>query len=186
MLSVAFPHLEDTLAEAGSSADAAEAHGALCGALCAGPGFALEDWLDELLEDRSAHCGQCRSVLATVFGETAQALGGESMEFAPLLPDDDQPLAGRTSALAQWCQGFLYGLGTGSLNSIAALPGDVGDIVHDLTEISRAAPGEEEATEADEHAYAELVEFVRVGVQLIYDELQPMRAALLPAAPSIH
>ena len=183
MLSVAFPHLEDTLAEAGSSADAAEAHGTLCGALCAGSGFVLEDWLDELLEDPSGHCGQCRGVLETVFGETSQALGGGSLEFAPLLPDDDEPLAGRTSALALWCQGFLYGLGTGRLNSIAELPGEV---VHDFTEISRAVPGEEEATEADEHAYAELVEFVRVGVQLIYDELQPYRAAPHSAAASIH
>jgi len=121
-----------------------------------------------------------------VFGETSQALGGESMDFAPLLPDDDQPLAGRTSALAQWCQGFLYGLGTGRLNSIAELPGEVGEIVHDLAEIGRAAPGEDEPTEADEHAYADLVEFVRVGVQLIYDELQPLRAGPHPAAPSIH
>ena len=186
MLSVAFPHLEDTLAEAGSSADAAEAHGTLCGALCAGASFALEDWLDELLEDPAGHCGQCREVLETVFGETSQALDGESMDFAPLLPDDDQPLAGRTSALAQWCQGFLYGLGTGRLNSIAELPGEVGEIVHDLAEIGRAAPGEDEPTEADEHAYADLVEFVRVGVQLIYDELQPLRAGPHPAAPSIH
>lgn len=186
MLSVAFPHLEDTLAEAGSSADAAEAHGTLCGALCAGSSFALEDWLDELLEDPSGHCGQCHRVLETVFGETSQSLGGGSFEFAPPLPDDDEPLAGRTSALALWCQGFLYGLGTGRLNSIAELPGEVGEAVHDFTEISRAAPGEEEATEADEHAYAELVEFVRVGVQLIYDELQPLRAAPHSAATSIH
>ncbi len=85
------------------------------------------------------------------------------MEFAPLLPDDDEPLAERATALAQWCQGFLYGLGTGRLNSIDELPGEVGEIVHDLTEISRATPGEEDPTEDDEQAYAELVEFVRVA-----------------------
>ncbi len=186
MLSVAFPRLEDTLAEAGSAADAAEAHGTLCGALCAGSNFALEDWLEELLEDPGGHCGQCRDVLETVYGETAQALSDDSMEFTPLLPDDDQPLAGRASALAEWCHGFLYGLGTGRLNSIAELPGEVGEVVHDFTEISRATPGEEEATEADEHAYAELIEFVRAGVQLIYDELQPLRAALPSTTSSIH
>lgn len=186
MLSVPFPRLEDALAEAGGAADAAEAHGTLCGALCAGSTGALDDWLDELLEDPSGHCSQCRAVFQAVFSETARALSGGEMDFAPLLPGDDEPLEGRTSALAEWCQGFLYGLGTGRLNAIEELPGEVGEIVQDFTEITRAAPGEDDATEADEQAYAELVEFVRVSVQLIYDELQPLRAAPLPASPHIH
>lgn len=186
MLSIAFPRLEDTLAEAGGTADAAEAHGTLCGALCAGSTVALDDWLDELLQDPAGHCGECRMVFETVFSETLQALGGGALEFMPLLPDDDEPLAERTTALAQWCQGFLYGLGTGRLNSIEELPGEVGEIMHDLTEIGRATPGEDDPTEADELAYAELVEFVRVSVQLIYDELEPLRAAPRPASPHIH
>jgi uncharacterized protein YgfB (UPF0149 family) len=186
MLSVAFPRLEDTLAEAGGTADAAEAHGTLSGTLCAGSTVALDDWLDELLHDPAGHCGECRVVFETVFSETTQSLGGGGMEFTPLLPDDDEPLAQRTTALAHWCQGFLYGLGTGRLNSIDELPGEVGEAVHDLTEISRATPGEEDPTEDDEQAYAELVEYVRVSVQLIYDELEPLRAAVRPAPPHIH
>ena len=55
-----------------------------------------------------------------------------------------------------------------------------------MAEISRATPGDEEPTEVDEQAYAELVEFVRVSVQLIYDELEPLRAAVRPASPHIH
>jgi yecA family protein len=186
MLSVAFPRLEDTLAEAGGTADAAEAHGTLSGTLCAGSTVALDDWLDELLHDPAGHCGECRAVFETVFSETAQSLGGGAMEFTPLLPDDDEPLAERTKALTHWCQGFLYGLGTGRLNSIAELPGEVGEAVHDLTEISRATPGEDDPTEDDEQAYAELVEYVRVSVQLIYDELEPLRATVRPASPHIH
>jgi uncharacterized protein YgfB (UPF0149 family) len=58
--------------------------------------------------------------------------------------------------------------------------------VHDLTEIGRATPGEEDPTEDDEQAYAELVEYVRVSVQLIYDDLEPLRAAVRPASPHIH
>jgi uncharacterized protein YgfB (UPF0149 family) len=185
MLSVGFPELEDTLAETGSLAEAAEAHGSLCGALCAESRFSLESWLDELVKD-PAQVNAWRGVFETVYSETRQALGGEAMQFEPLLPDDDQPLAGRTLALASWCQGFLYGLGTSGVHSVEELPDDVGEIVQDLTEISHASFSTDEPTETDEQAYAELVEFVRVGVQLIYDELEPRRTAAEPETPRLH
>lgn len=184
MLSVRFPELEDTLAETGSLAEAAEAHGSLCGALCAEPRFSLDSWLDELLQDPARVSGW-RGVFESVYSETRQALGGESLQFEPL-PDDDEPLSGRTLALASWCQGFLYGLGTSGVHSVAELPDDVGEIVQDLTEISHASLSTNEPTETDEQAYAELVEFVRVGVQLIYDELEPRRTATLPAQQRLH
>lgn len=186
MLSVRFPELEDTLAEAGSPTEAAEAHGSLCGALCAESPYAIEAWLDELLEDRAAHSSGCREVLERVFSETRLALGGNGMEFAPLLPEDDEPLAGRASALAHWCQGFLYGLGAGRVTSLESLPEQVGEIVRDMTEISRASVDDGEPTETDEQAYAELVEFIRVGVQLIYEELEPLRTAVVPPPPRLH
>lgn len=185
MLSIRFPELEDTLAETGSLAEAAEAHGGLCGALCAQPRFSLDSWLDELLQDPAQVSGW-RGVFESVYSETRQALGGESLQFEPLLPDDDEPLSGRTLALASWCQGFLYGLGTSGVHSVTELPDDVGEIVQDLTEISHASLSTDEPTETDEQAYAELVEFVRVGVQLIYDELEPRRTAALPAQQRLH
>jgi hypothetical protein len=185
MLSVRFPELEDTLTETGSLAEAAEAHGSLCGALCAEPRFSLDSWLDELLQDPAQVSGW-RGVFESVYSETRRALGGESLQFEPLLPDDDEPLSGRTLALASWCQGFLYALGTSGVHSVAELPDDVGEIVQDLTEISHASLSTDEPTETDEQAYAELVEFVRVGVQLIYDELEPRRTAALPAQQRLH
>lgn len=186
MLSVSFLEFEDTLAEAGSPTEAAEAHGSLCGALCVQAPLRFESWRDELLEDRDAQSERYRDVLQTVFSRTCHDLDGEGMEFTLLLPDDDEPLAGRTSALAHWCEGFLYGLGAGGLTSIEALPDEVGEIVRDMTEISRAEPGSDEPTETDEQAYVQLVEYVRVGVQLIYDELAPLRAAPLAASPQVH
>jgi uncharacterized protein len=97
------------------------------------------------------------------------------MEFAPLLPEDEAPIETRAAALGAWCQGFLYGLGTSSLSDATALPGDVGEVVRDLTEITHVAADSAESLESNEGAYAELVEFVRVGVQLLFDELEPLR-----------
>ena len=40
--------------------------------------------------------------------------------------------------------------------------------------------------EANENAYAELVEFVRVGVQLLFEELADARAPAAPADAPLH
>ena len=39
------------LAAAGSLADAAEAHGSLCGALCSMSPYKMQDWVNEILPD---------------------------------------------------------------------------------------------------------------------------------------
>ena len=105
------------------------------------------------------------------------------MQFDLLLPPDEEPLAVRTAALAEWCQGFLYGLGAGGIPDARRLEGDAGELVRDFAEISRASVGSSEDQEADENAYGELVEFVRVGVQLLFEELGSARAQV-PAAPA--
>ena len=106
------------------------------------------------------------------------------MEFEPLLPDDEQPLNGRANALALWCTGFLYGLGTGQISDLEALNGDVGEIVRDFTEISRATGDDADADESNEQAYAELVEFIRVAAQVVFEELLPLRRQVYPARRS--
>jgi uncharacterized protein YgfB (UPF0149 family) len=85
-----------------------------------------------------------------------------------------------------WCTGFLYGLGTGKISNLAALPGDVGEIVRDFSEISRAGSDDSVPDEANEQAYMELVEFIRVGAQVVFDELLPLRQQSWPVTPRLH
>ena len=47
--------------------------------------------------------------------------------------------------------------------------------------ITRAGVDSGQSDESNESAYAELVEFVRVGVQLVFEELEPLRDP--PPAP---
>ena len=44
-----------------------------------------------------------------------------------------------------------------------------------MTEITHVDVDPDDDPETNEAAYAELVEFVRVGVQLLYEHLQPLR-----------
>jgi len=128
MSDIRFKDFEDVLATAGGLADAAEAHGSLCGALCSVSAYKMQDWINEILPDGAALSEESAAMIERVFTVTATSFGEQGMEFEPLLPDDEQPLNGRANALALWCTGFLYGLGTGYVSDLEALSGDVGEI----------------------------------------------------------
>ena len=61
------------------------------------------------------------------------------------------------------------------------MPGEVSEIVSDITEIGSAAVDTTQSEESNEEAYAELVEFIRVSVQVVFEELAPLREP--PASP---
>lgn len=177
MLTVTYGELEAALEAGGASAAAAEAHGSLCGALAAAGAYTVDDWIGDLIaaEPAGGEALRARDLLATLYAETATALIGQDMEFMPLLPDDEQPLAERVGALAEWCGGFLYGLGA-QRRAGEGLPEEVDEVLRDFGEISRAVVGGEEPEDSNEGSYAELVEYLRAGTQLVYDELGAWRA----------
>jgi uncharacterized protein YgfB (UPF0149 family) len=178
---------QSLLHDAHALAEAAEAHGTLAGALCASPEYRLEDWLADILPE-GVSPGAAAPGLAQLFAETRAALLGAQLELQLLIPDDEQPLPERTEALALWCNGFLYGLGSNGSGDPARLPGDAGEVVRDFTEISRAGVDDGDGPEANEEALAQLVEFVRMGAQLVCEELAVLRAPPPPAGgrPSLH
>jgi uncharacterized protein YgfB (UPF0149 family) len=169
-----FDDLQRALVQSHALTDAAEAHGTLVGSLCASV-CSLDDWLAEILPEGRAESHAADS-LRSVFESTSGALVQGSMGFEPLLPADDAPIAERTSALGEWCQGFLYGLGTGvAVPEVSSLEGEAAEVLRDMTEITHVDVDPDDDDESNESAYAELVEFVRVGVQLLYEHLQPLR-----------
>jgi uncharacterized protein len=180
-----YSDIEQLLAQARSVADASEAHGTLAGCLCGAAGYRFEDWLREILPEGRAEPAAAET-LRDLYAATAEALREPDMGFELLLPSDAQPLDARTAALAEWCQGFLYGLGSGSIPDASGLPGEAGEIVRDFAEITRAGVDEEQGEETNESAYAELVEFVRVGVQLLFEELAGARQPSHPSAGPLH
>lgn len=179
MLQVTFAEVARVLEGLGSSVPAAEAHGCLVGALCTSPHYPMERWLEEIIPDEDQRNDEdSQQALRLLYADTLNALRGEDMEFEALLPDDDIPLTVRAGGLSQWCQGFLYGFGTGGKPvKQEELPTNVNEILNDLTHIGRASVElDGEGGESEEEAYSEVVEYVRVGVQLIHDELIPAAA----------
>jgi hypothetical protein len=168
-----YAEIQRSLADSHALAEPAEAHGTLAGALCAQVPYRLEDWLAEILPE--GRRSDADPVLQAVYDWTVAALAGRDMDFELVIPEDDRPIRERTQALTLWCTGFLYGLGSNGAADPQRLPGELGEIVRDLTEITHADVDATDSDEANESALAELVEFVRVGVQLVFEELQPLR-----------
>ena len=185
MQAASYAEIQRVLTDQRSLADAAEAHGTLAGCLCAAVGYRFEDWLQEILPEGRAD-GLSTAALRALYVDTAGSLEGSEMEFELLLPEEEQPIDARTAALAQWCQGFLYGLGASALQDASGLPGEVGELVRDLTEITHVGVDDGQSQETNESAYAELVEFVRVGVQLLFEELEPLRDQPPPPEAPLH
>lgn len=189
MNTISFVDAEQALRSADAAVTIAEGHGCLCGALCTLPQFSGESWLQELLPEPAGQLTivPLGEVLTQVYTQTQNALRGDEMEFAPLLPDDSAPIGERIAALAQWAQGFLYGFGIGAPNTNRSkFPGDVSEVLKDLAEIARANDTESTGSDDEEEAYVELVEYLRAAVQLIHDEFADLRAQQAKQPPIAH
>ena len=176
---IGYDAVAQALTAGGSSVHAAEAHGCLVGALCARRVYLPAEWLEELLPEapeNATHPAVESGPLSELFEQSRAALDSREMDFEPLLPPDQAGLAERVEALGAWAQGFLYGFGAAGPFPRGALPADVAEVLSDFAEVSRAGAVGAESAEVEETALADLVEFVRVGVQLIYDELADLRA----------
>ncbi|MEX0899590.1 MAG: UPF0149 family protein [Gammaproteobacteria bacterium] len=178
---MSFQDLDRLLRRFGAPVDAAECHGALCGALCA-PTSDTDAWLAHSLED-VADARDARPQLEALAADTLRELQNGDFEFAPCLPDDDEPLTQRTAALGEWCEGFLFGIGASSIEHFDALPESVQEVIRDVVEMARVGMPAGDDTAGDEGAYVELVEYLRAGVQLVYDDMNPASASPVLAAP---
>jgi uncharacterized protein len=181
--SLDYDRLRESLAAAGAVVALAELHGGVCGALCVGGQAAARRWLLDSLDDAElgASAAALSDDLEELISTSVKMLEDDELKFEPLLPSDDSPLAEQVEALAVWCQGFLSGVGSAApANARSSVEGGaLGEIVRDFAEISRAGLGDDEAegqVEAD-FALAQIHEYVRVSVQLAFEELAPARAA---------
>jgi hypothetical protein len=183
--------LRESLSGSGTLLALPELHGGLCGALCAGGPSAAERWLDGFLVDSDAgDVVGARAVGRELVRAAWTALADGELAFEPLLPSDDARLEEQVQALALWCSGFLNGVGATAPDLVrrnakpteaaaAAASAEVAEILADFAEMSRAGIDDEDAADRDraDFALAELKEYVRVSVQIVFEQLAGRRAA---------
>jgi yecA family protein len=184
--------LEGLLFDVDAALGATESHGALCGMLCAQGATDASQWMLHVLgehEETSKLLQTTGQKLLQIHQLSVEQMNDNEIEFELMLPDDDEELASRVEALGNWCQGFVYGLSLGGIREDTELPEDSRELIKDIVEISRAgyvaddeAEAElnasmDDASEEDEVAFMEVSEYVRMGVLLIYEELQPLQSS---------
>ena len=177
--------LEELLYRIDATMGAAEAHGALCGMLCARGTVELSEWVDHVIGEQGQGSDLLHDVvhkLSELHQSTLDLMSDASGDFRLLLLDDEEALPERVETLADWCKGFVYGLAAGGIREDSELPDDAAELLSDMVEISRASHEVDDAAVADqddnedEVAYMEIEEYVRMGTLLIYEELQPLQS----------
>lgn len=175
--------LDQALQRCGSSWSAAQVHGLLCSRLSVAGADGATRWFAQVLDDtdpNNALRGECEAMLDSLCAHTWRQLVERQSEFELLLPEDAETPLLRTEAMAHWCEGFLHGLVSERHSEAlkSRLAGEpLADIIRDMLQITRATVGEDEEGEEAENAYAELVEYLRVAAQLVYEELADFRTS---------
>ncbi|MEJ2137898.1 MAG: UPF0149 family protein [Gammaproteobacteria bacterium] len=182
---IEFSDIQSLLKSAGVASEAAEAHGEFCGRACLAGAAAIRPWqagitADAEVAETNVLLHECSRALESLAVDSLLKLEAGDMRFNLLLPDDGESIDFRAAALADWCHGFMHGLVIGggadqgpqadALESVTA-----SEILDDFSEITKAGAIAEEG-EGAERAYVELVEYVRVSAQLMYDETAELRS----------
>lgn len=178
------PDFDRSLALTQGNLDArelAEAHGVACGLLVRHGDANFDAYLDllALLEVAPGPGPALTAILEELLNATRDQLADENFGLELWLPEDGESLEDRTEALAQWCNGFLASIGAGNDPRIDTLSGEAAEALADIQEIALAElggeDGESEASEEEESAYAEIVEYVRIAVLILREELRGPR-----------
>lgn len=172
------PHYQkvnDVFSLSDSLPSPAEAHGLICGFICAGNKLDGKSWLvpmlgflkkldNDLLE-------AYKTILLELYEISSIKLQSFEFDFELLIPDDDEPLQVRATALSYWCQGFIVGLNRMGISEAEMITADAKEALNHIIEISKLDYEMIDVNEQDELAYAEVMEYVRMAVLMIYSEI---------------
>jgi len=114
-----------------------------------------------------------------LYEQCKRQLQDPNLAFELLMPDEDESLLLRITSLQDWCNGFLLGIGLSGVSNHKTLPDDSKELLADFTEIGRSGNFDLEDENATEEALEEISEYVRMGVLLINEELQPIKQSTL-------
>lgn len=161
-----FSEVNDVLKSASTPFNPSQIHGLICGLICGDEQISWEGILEKNKQLRGLE------ILQTVFDASYNQVHEFSFEFTLLLPDDTEDINQRAEALGLWCQGFLTGLEQSNIPLKKRSPSELTETINDLIEIAKVNYGDIVDNEEDESAYYELVEYVRLAVLMVFNELR--------------
>ena len=166
--------LADDLIKTQAPVSASQAHGLMCACICAGKRLHGVPWLSRIMgiartSDQNLH--DLRACLLDMYAFSSEQLQNMAFDYQLFLPDDDESLRERAYALSSWCRGFMEGF--------TLLGGAIGeekspessDILFHLSETAKLDYDMLHVSEADEKAYFELSEYIRMAVLMLYQNM---------------
>lgn len=161
-----FSELQNFVYELGAQVSPSAFHGFVSGRISCGPTS-----IDRLVEDSRELVVLSNNItprhenqLTNFISACVENIEDMDFIFIPILPEEGIPLSERLIALGEWCGQYVSGFAEG-LGQDFQLTDDAKEALEDLSSIARISCDFDENGERD---YVELVEYIRVAVQLIY------------------
>jgi uncharacterized protein YgfB (UPF0149 family) len=169
---MSYSDLNSIVLQKDAADSAAEVHGIAVAMLCLDKNTQASDWIHEAFADDQTLLQDDKVEFNNLFGQTRDLMASDEFVFDLFLPDEDEALALRCTALVQWCQGFLFGMGR--VQTSSQWPGEVDEILKDMIEFTKLDTHiEDEDAEETENDLVEIQEYLRAAVILIRSELNP-------------
>lgn len=165
---------EHVLRQHDGELSAAEFHGTLTGLICAGHNDRNIDQWQKLLVAKNG-TQPLWDAIRGLIALTEHSLESPDFSFRPISCSATS-LPERTYALGDWCRGFTLGIGWDNTTAVTSFGEDTTEALSDIAHIALAEPGTD-PPETEERALIELEEYLRVSVQLIFEE---SRSSQLP------
>ena len=172
-----FEQLDEMLNATGAGFRASECHGFLCALVC-GNGQVQEEKIREyfLLEsDEIVNPEECFNQLKVLAEDIEAKMYSSDLDLELLLADEDDALVERSRSLAEWCQGFMSGLGLSGVKD-EQIPAESQELIGDFYKIANLDADNKEdkddSGQGNDFALMELIEYVRMGTIYIFEDLQ--------------
>ncbi|NKB65387.1 MAG: UPF0149 family protein [Gammaproteobacteria bacterium] len=160
--------LDEKLRQSNWGSSVSEAHGLLCGLACRGV-------TDQEIKNRmflfQVSEPKTMLILEGLFNLALRDLSAEGFSFNLLLPHEDSPIVERTEEMSNWAQGFLQGFCHDG-EAIIHHSKTINEIITDIITIGNIEPDVyDQADPESEKDLFEIHEYLKVSIQLIYDEI---------------
>ncbi len=169
-----YEQLNEMLIASGAGFHASECHGFLCALVC-GNGLIQEQKIKEyfLLDSNEVlNPDECFNHLKALAEDIETKMYSSDLDLELLLVDEDDALAERSRSLAEWCQGFMSGLGLSGVKD-EQIPSESQELISDFYKIANLdADDKDDSGQGNDFALMELIEYVRMGTIYIFEDLQ--------------
>ena len=171
-----FEQLEDFFYDLGVEVSPAEFHGFLSGRISCG-----HIAINRLIEESIAWLGisnkmnqEVQKRFSDLHVSFLNHIEDPGFLFKPMLPDEEIPLAERLMAVGEWCGNYVSGFGE-DLQDTFKLSDAASEALEDISSIAQISIEFDGDGESD---YMELIEYIRIAVQLIYAEVHSREITL--------